>query len=676
MSDPNGDSLIDQQRYRALRVDHTYPGKPHSTRSWMWWLSFVFPVIGAAALGALLFAKKANELYEPGPVSSRHIWFNQRCEDCHEKENGKFGLVSNQKCRKCHDGPLHNERQVCPAGEKITRTVLFKATSARGETSEGVATYEEPRCASCHTEHKGVQQLVQMSDNHCTQCHLDLKVKEGPPVFMSGIRSFMNGHPEWRALRMEPGDPPNGNDRTPLKFNHMKHMEVRYEEDSKYGARKMICSDCHRASQSNLELMPASSTRMDDFVENVLKRSELEAFYDEVISGAQTSGLLKYQLTRLDTRKLAIEALSRREVYAALQKVKGDRAQFKAVLERSLLTEIRERFGNAEVSSQKRYMLPISYERHCATECHTHELLTVNGVIPPHGKAEKARQYLRNILFADTVKQSLGAPPRSDADKAKAPLVKKLRDALEKDALAAKTAIPSGSSAKSKVLADTMKTIEQLPEYLLKTLDGKTDDVLKMLDGVTDLEDYKKYAATPPKKRKDQATEELQAALEKLITAFADDGPLNAASLDSAADDKLAEATKKLFAPTSSEKGACLYCHFQNDKNPMEVVLEPNIPERWLNHSIFNHETHRVIDCESCHNGARTSRDTAQVLLPSIRSCQDCHNPKGARIDCIECHIYHDKTHQRQDTVVPIDSLIKRGAETVAPVSPDVSPGK
>src|SRR5204863_6082631 len=126
-------------------------------------------------------------------------------------------------------------------------------------------------------------------------------------------------------------------------------------------------------------------------------------------------------------------------VYAALQKAKGNRPRFKMILENALLTEIRLRFGNTEANGQKRYMLPISYEKHCASECHTHELVAVNGITPPHGKAENARQFLRNALYADTVKQMLGGAPKSDADKAKMPLVKKLRDALEADAKAANT---------------------------------------------------------------------------------------------------------------------------------------------------------------------------------------------------------------------------------------------
>jgi hypothetical protein len=121
-----------------------------------------------------------------------------------------------------------------------------------------------PDCATCHTEHKGTQQLVQMSDSHCTQCHFDLKVKDGDLMYKGGISSFIKGHPEWRALLSPEGKPKMDNDPTPIKFNHFKHMEITYDKESKYGARKMQCSDCHRASESNLELMPASSWRIDE----------------------------------------------------------------------------------------------------------------------------------------------------------------------------------------------------------------------------------------------------------------------------------------------------------------------------------------------------------------------------------------------------------------------------
>ncbi|HLX61598.1 MAG TPA: cytochrome c3 family protein [Planctomycetota bacterium] len=670
---PEGESLIDQQKYRALRIDHTYHSKPHAWRRWMRALSFILPVAALAALGALLYSANGPDLYEPGPVSNRHIWFNNRCQDCHEKENGKFGVVTNAKCRVCHDGPLHNKRQiVAHGGETVMRREQELISGASSEMNETLKPYNEPRCASCHTEHKGSQQLVLMPDASCTQCHMDLKVTDGTPNFKSGIASFTSGHPDWRALRKEAGDPPDkGNDRTPIKFNHAKHMEVAYDPESKYGPRKMQCNDCHRASESNLELMASGSWRLDEFAEKTLKPSERIAFYEDVGKNAQASGILRYKMSREDIRKITVEALSRREVYAELKKNENDRAAFRAILERAVMSEIRERFGNAGGTGQKRYMLPITYEKHCATECHTHELTPVNGITPPHGKAENARQFLRAALYADTVAKALGGGAKSEADKAKTPLVKKIRDALQAEIKMPEKAPTKGEL--NKLLVDDMRQKDDLHQFIIKTLGVNEDQAAQLVAPKVDPDEFKKFDRLKKAKKEEELNTSIGDELEKLITNFAGDKPPDAKDLDAMTDEKLAAGTAKLFAPTNSEKGACLYCHVQNEKIPADVVIEPNIPVRWLTHSIFNHETHRVIACESCHNTARTSKETSDVLLPNIQSCQLCHNQKGARMDCVECHVYHDKTHQKQDSAVPIEGLLKRGADAVAPLTPDAT---
>jgi predicted CXXCH cytochrome family protein len=96
-------------------------------------------------------------------------------------------------------------------------------------------------------------------------------------------------------------------------------------------------------------------------------------------------------------------------------------------------------------------------------------------------------------------------------------------------------------------------------------------------------------------------------------------------------------------------KTTCKECHEyerQEGKGVPERIVPPNIPTIWLPHAKFNHTIHRVIDCESCHDGARDSKTSADVLLPGIETCQQCHAPPsrtrgGARYDCTECHRYH-----------------------------------
>jgi len=103
-------------------------------------------------------------------------------------------------------------------------------------------------------------------------------------------------------------------------------------------------------------------------------------------------------------------------------------------------------------------------------------------------------------------------------------------------------------------------------------------------------------------------------------------------------------ADRRLF-----DKG-CKLCHIMIESNmPLPAVAKSSIPERWLLHANFSHNSHRLLSCVACHSGAPDSHDTKDVLLPGIASCRSCHQEQGAKHDaangnCSECHSYHDWT--------------------------------
>ena len=112
--------------------------------------------------------------------------------------------------------------------------------------------------------------------------------------------------------------------------------------------------------------------------------------------------------------------------------------------------------------------------------------------------------------------------------------------------------------------------------------------------------------------------------------------------------DKVNEIVKPLFFPETPQKEqkSCLKCHLVNsiDSNGVIKISPQKIPLVWLTKSVFNHHTHRGLDCMSCHTQATDSKFTTDVLLPGIESCQKCHAPAGsARFDCTECHLFHDR---------------------------------
>jgi hypothetical protein len=118
-----------------------------------------------------------------------------------------------------------------------------------------------------------------------------------------------------------------------------------------------------------------------------------------------------------------------------------------------------------------------------------------------------------------------------------------------------------------------------------------------------------------------------------------------AQSLKTCIDGGVAEAEKFLFADKT-----CKECHLLQGaaEAQLPAVVHPAILHRWLPHSVFNHQVHARTrrTCEDCHTTARTSQQTSDVLLPGIATCQECHSASsGARLECVTCHVYHDKQH-------------------------------
>jgi hypothetical protein len=88
----------------------------------------------------------------------------------------------------------------------------------------------------------------------------------------------------------------------------------------------------------------------------------------------------------------------------------------------------------------------------------------------------------------------------------------------------------------------------------------------------------------------------------------------------------------------------CAYCHeVKANGDELPRVTPPDVPDRWMLHSEFDHKAHADVECTKCHD-ARSSRETADILMPSRLDCVVCHSPHGGmRYDCMTCHRYHRK---------------------------------
>jgi hypothetical protein len=468
--------LNKQQKFRAFRVDHTYYKKPHPWRSWMRGLSFVLPIVGLGVLGFATLFPAGSNMYMPGPVTTKHQIFAERCNECHEEVKDKtgklvFGQVTDAKCSHCHDGPIHHENQKYP--------YHIEAIAVDGK---GVK-YEAPGCATCHTEHASNTRLTEIADRHCTQCHINLEVKpsdkQPKPIYATGIAGFNSGHPEFAAKR------PDTKDNAQIRFNHAKHLGPDSTVKKESGS-KLDCVDCHKPD------------------------------------------------------------------------------------------------------AQRAYMAPVTYAVNCKG-CHPIQI-----------------------------------PPVANIGKVELP------------------------HAEAAVVSAVAKTA--FGDYLLKN-GGKPPAVID--PHIKELEDQVAGERNPAKKKK------LQAELEK---AKAEGGSKpDPRTPEQWQKENVAATLKPLFFPDPSKEGAsCFLCHISEGKdeaNDLPKVAPTKIPAIWFKHAKFNHETHRVLKCDGCHNAAITSSKTEDVLLPGIQNCQTCHLPSGARSGCNECHVYHDKSHPKVEGVLLLDEL-------------------
>ncbi|MCX6980554.1 MAG: hypothetical protein NTV08_07355 [Verrucomicrobia bacterium] len=115
----------------------------------------------------------------------------------------------------------------------------------------------------------------------------------------------------------------------------------------------------------------------------------------------------------------------------------------------------------------------------------------------------------------------------------------------------------------------------------------------------------------------------------------------------------------------------CAKCH---DVTPASVdrapeITPPNMAMRWLQKGQFNHQPHGHMQCAECHAAAKNSKLTSDILLPTQKSCAECHRAPdaktppithgktdahathtsaefqrkfgGVKWDCQACHVFH-----------------------------------
>jgi predicted CXXCH cytochrome family protein len=106
------------------------------------------------------------------------------------------------------------------------------------------------------------------------------------------------------------------------------------------------------------------------------------------------------------------------------------------------------------------------------------------------------------------------------------------------------------------------------------------------------------------------------------------------------------ERAQRVLRELYETRDVCSTCHYiERDADTGYKVAPVRLNRVWMPMATFSHAKHATERCSSCHDVAR-SKDAADVAMPAVDRCRDCH--VGARAvlgkvtsDCATCHKFH-----------------------------------
>lgn len=313
-------------------------------------------------------------------------------------------------------------------------------------------------------------------------------------------------------------------------------------------------------------------------------------------------------------------------------------------------------------SSDRRYIQPVSFDRHCIG-CHGQGNSAAAVFLPPSPDAKAGANTLKDKLWtkSDVPHVSLdvlrGMVLARVNTMAAGPLMGESKTGTGPRAKVATTQV-----APADWLAGNAAAIDEALKKKLTSLRGsETDKWLVAM--VPDASPTKDDAVTPAM------------LADKFVALAAATSCTKCHSLTTAA----------AGAPPTTQPAA----EFKSQDIKLVASGIPDAPRRWFPASRFDHYAHRQMNCIDCHAAAEKSSLTRDVLTADIdgqylgaknlnipaaaQSCVSCHHPetksaKGAPSNCVSCHDYHN--HQFERTIDhPSKTLIAPSAAAETPAS-------
>jgi hypothetical protein len=566
----------------------------------IFWATF----LGAIGVTAWTLLAGKRTVYEAGPVSTAHAMFNNECERCHSESfqplyrfllaDPHVRSVSDDTCRSCHAGSVHH-------GNALAQMV--------------------PDCAGCHQEHRGRALLARVPDGQCTACHADLKTIDGKLTYSQHIRDWNTDHPTFGRWREEPLKDPGT-----IRFSHEAHLvpggildidRVQWEKQRE--KLRSLRGDAIIPDPNHPR--PESAEAIAEATDIGHIRAPFTGLFRAAVLGPslRTGGLVGTgSIAAPFTGLLAVglEPMARWQAQARSSRSPVNGAQHVAALQLPGVNagpktrcagKPRERGSTTHVSLAVQQVPQVTRDQ---SSIHPQQTQTRNHVVLEclscH-QLDPAGRYMLPIRYEQHCQQ---CHPLS------VQLVGEWKDGREREIANAfgKKPAPHPTPAEG-------------PETVRAALRERLTELIQKAPGLVGTEGLPAPRPVPGSRRAEPLTGEQWDWTNRQL------GHLERLLFDGA--------------------GGCQYCH-QERTNPEK---RPNglpeyrasaLPNRWYPHSVFRHDSHRMLTCGECHPAAN-SKQSSDVLMPAIDNCRACHNSRvGARTDCAECHMYHNVEGKQQ----------------------------
>jgi predicted CXXCH cytochrome family protein len=602
---------IKESKRIASRIDIRYIDRPNWFQWWRRWLVLSTLVGMLFWTGWMIHSTNrggsAERLLNPGPVTAAHARFENACSTCHGLHNGSPAsgsfskVVADEACLHCHDAGAHHPLADLHPGQSDA----IHLTNRNSPTKAA-------NCVTCHIEHRGHETLVGRDSRLCLQCHQELSAHIASIMtagFPDTVTGFPANHPEFGRRLVSQGivlpgakspatlpsmQPATSRTAQPswlpnlaIKFNHRTHI------GPESLAKIQSCASCHSTSVPS----PANDVVL---AQERQSPPQPELSEQSGFSGVRPGG--EMQPIRYELHCRGCHALG----------------------------------------------LPITPDLKVTTLTLASKRPTTKTSVPAivHGPIELVLAQLADVdrLYLDLLVkvpdgQSLLVDPKTHKRRSIADWLAQQRMELA-----------------ARLVADGSK--EFFPADFQKLAKAQTKLAIEM------------KKKKPSQDTLDDLNDEIDKALPKAKESILN---LPASSFQA--------ACEKALASLNSE-GNCAKCHITEgqvmDAAQWMTALEKpgekpfatlptgigSQPRHWFAGARFNHDKHRDMACLDCHAGMDQDEDglvknaTGEVVMrqvlrmPGVGNCATCHTPdtaasRGAGDACVTCHVFHDRSKER-----------------------------